>query len=1156
MLRSTTRLQRASADILPATKNASFRRRLSSPLPPLRHPRRAFSVVSAPYQQHQREESTHASSSSVQSPRDAASSDNSGVAATTSALDNSNETGVSFHAKEQNVSSQGTDKEDTNLNRVDQEQVRQQKFDNEIRQQSAVILEEIPYGEFTPEVWKKAFWVLDKWIRTSRMAQTPESVDQSFLLLDRLVMEQEVQNFHPLSCQHLKTKLLREMVFNWNRCIRNFHSFSLEDQALLRFEYTPMELLARMESYGERSPMMQLDTKTLNQLMDGASWCCEPSSSGTPHMISPRVATSFVESLFDRMDAPNKWSKPQQRRRHQDQDQDQDHHHHLAATTAASAGGANNKSPNKDVSNVAFHSANYHPGMAFFQDNTDTAPSNNSHSHAHQYHPKYVAIRRNNSLPRTTPNKITYTNVILLFARNGLAGRAEAQLNRLYKTYMEHKSPLLKPDIRVFTAVLQALRNCEEGLPAAERAESILGRMHELAACGLIPEVAPDEIAYCVVLAAYAKRADRTKDAHNKRSSSNKIRDAEKCLAKARELFTRMQQLGFASTSAYNIMINALGKSGRPDEAQALLKQMHEEYAGGNQKVQPGSIAYNTVIAAWARSGDSTCGDRAMKLLEDLEQQYQAGTVKDPPDAFTYNSVLACLAQAGKAEQADALLRHMKQTQRANGVDISPDTMTYNTVMDAYGTVKNPQRAEEILEDMYKEFTEMQSRKHAYIRVRPDVQSFTTVLTAWHNSGHPQAAERAEAILKTMHNVNDAGVLPVAPTNPAYNVVLATWSRTQQKQAPFRALDILDTMEELFSKGSATVRPDALAYNNVIRSFANNNLAYQAEQILERQHVQSTPAAQGGGGNPLAKPDKQIYQRVLGSYSRLNNHDAAERAEALYNRWQSRFESGSAVSPPDDVSAKIVCTAWANATRHDQRAKGRLQRFLNQVRGTQLPATTGRSCLNGEDGASAHDAVLEAFVSLKDARSAHDFFLNMCNDFQEGEESSKPDQANLNRVLTLWRISKNQEAPKMILELVDKINELSAANQIDWTPSIQSYRIYFNCLEDMRSMDAAMKAQLLFLNLERASDDADNSSAVRLEARDYIQLVRIWTKVADNVEDSMVLADAAFERLTHRFTPSAATYDLLIKGWQRSSHPTAAARLADLQAEKAIIHKD
>lgn len=242
--------------------------------------------------------------------------------------------------------------------------------------------ENTPFGSFTPEMWYESVRLLGHWTRGMELSNTPETVDQSFLLLDRLVFEQELQKYHALSVSLLNTRLLNRIIWNWRRCVKSFHHYSVEDQALLRFEFTPMELLARLEEYSNRSPHLQPNTKTFNMIMDGARCCCVPSNTGVSGMISPRVATNFAQSLFDRMVAADE---------------------------------AQTKSNSDDVQ----------------YSHTDAKGG-----------------------PSIKPNVETYSTLIQLFSHHGLATRAEALLDKMYKNFKETEDPSLTPTVKIFTTVL------------------------------------------------------------------------------------------------------------------------------------------------------------------------------------------------------------------------------------------------------------------------------------------------------------------------------------------------------------------------------------------------------------------------------------------------------------------------------------------------------------------------------------------------------------------------------------------------------------------------------------------------------------------------------------------------------------------------------
>ena len=233
----------------------------------------------------------------------------------------------------------------------------------------------------------------------------------------------------------------------------------------------------------------------------------------------------------------------------------------------------------------------------------------------------------------------------------------------------------------------------------------------------------------------------------------------------------------------------------------------------GRSELAPNTISYNTVISAYARSGEVGAERRAEALLRRMNE---LSTLEDTREAFA-----TC----------------------------RPDSISYNTVINSWSRSRDPsaaRRAEAILRHMERQYASGKSD------VAPDVTTYTTVINAWARCRERNAAQRAEDILNRMEEVyheiskksNDPNIIAAAaaarPTVLSYNAVLNAWAKSQSAEASDRVLAILKHMEELhgFSVGEERIiKPDVFTYTSVIDALAKSGTKESAEEavaILER----------------------------------------------------------------------------------------------------------------------------------------------------------------------------------------------------------------------------------------------------------------------------------------------------------------------------------
>jgi len=133
---------------------------------------------------------------------------------------------------------------------------------------------------------------------------------------------------------------------------------------------------------------------------------------------------------------------------------------------------------------------------------------------------------------------------------------------------------------------------------------------------------------------------------------------------------------------------------------------------------------------------------------------------------------------------------------------------------------------------------------------------------------------------------------------------------------------MLDRMEDnLDSQGRRKVRPDAISYQTVMDAWASSKEIYAAENaeaILERMDTRYRE------GYRHLKPTLQSYNIVLNSLSKSRGGDAAERAQKILQFLEEQCESGNTDLKPDVVAYTTVM---------DCLAKSRLRGKATSVKG-------------------------------------------------------------------------------------------------------------------------------------------------------------------------------------------------------------------------------
>ena len=436
------------------------------------------------------------------------------------------------------------------------------------------------------------------------------------------------------------------------------------------------------------------------------------------------------------------------------------------------------------------------------------------------------------------PDAITYGSVIKCLARAGgrsNAERAGALLTELEARYEDQSSTdkrsseerdRLAPNTIIYNSVLDAYASLRGG-EGIDRAEALLDRMEERRAGGYADGgVSPDAFTFSSLIKAWTSASASS---GKKNKGKTKYDDGEK-----EESSSDDRRRGHPSAA---------------ERAQQLLERMEELHRGGDDGVRPNAVVYNSVIAAWAKSGEAGAAERAEELLARLQQLAQNGGGDD-------DSVRA-------------------------------DTISFNSAIDAWARSEeygSAERAEALLDSM--------ERQHAAGdgRVRPDARSFNACINAWARTGGPGAGLRAEQLLDRLEALHDEAAPgdgesdeALRPTRITYATVIHAHARSFKKGCGEAAEAILDHIEELYEGGGGAAaeeaRPNPVAFNAVLKAWQNSEAGLsppRAEGLLLRmvEYVDKDDGREIRAANDTF----DLVVRILdASYDK----DAIDRIEAL-----------------------------------------------------------------------------------------------------------------------------------------------------------------------------------------------------------------------------------------------------------------------------------
>ncbi len=449
-------------------------------------------------------------------------------------------------------------------------------------------------------------------------------------------------------------------------------------------------------------------------------------------------------------------------------------------------------------------------------------------------------------------------------------------------------------------------------------------------------------------------------------------------------------------------------------------------------------------------------------------------------------------------------------------------TVAYSMIIHAAAKSKDPELAEAILKHI------LESKDRTF----PVVVPFNSVIDAWAKSGRPDAPTKAEAVLKQMLALRDAGWHEANPDVVSYTSVILAWANSNREEAPQRAEEILHEMTR-HRDGDANLKPSTTIYSALIDARAKADEPERAEAVLRDLELDSTLELH---------PDVVAYCSVMKAWAQSGLPHAAERAQALFDEMTRKHKAGEQDLKPNTQTFGILITVWARSKSEDSatRAQSIFDDMMSQYRGGDAdlkPSTVTYSALIDAWGKAGEPERAEAV--LRDLESDSTLELH-------------PDVAVYNSVMNAWTQSGLPHAAERAQALFDEMTRKHNAGEQDFKPNTKTFGTLITAWARSKCGDGASKAQSIFddMMLRYRDGDADLKPNTVI----YSALIDAWAKAGEPERAEAILRDLESDS-TLELHPDVAVYNSVMNAWTQSGLPHAADRAQALFDEMTRKHK-
>ena len=230
------------------------------------------------------------------------------------------------------------------------------------------------------------------------------------------------------------------------------------------------------------------------------------------------------------------------------------------------------------------------------------------------------------------------------------------------------------------------------------------------------------------------------------------------------------------NTIAYSTVMDAYAKRGDVDNANKVFDMMKNDFRSGNKNAKPNRVSYSTMIDAWSKCSSNSklnAPIEAEAVLLEMINLYSKGDIEEGPGTVLYTSLINCWSKSSRPDAPKRSLQILKTmiSNAKNNKDVRPDTTTYNSIIDAHARQGDVEGAIEVFTMMTKDDDD-DNDNNAINSVKPDLFTYNILIDGWYKSGNDNAPDQVEKILQEMKDRCKKGYLSQGPDEITYNTII------------------------------------------------------------------------------------------------------------------------------------------------------------------------------------------------------------------------------------------------------------------------------------------------------------------------------------------------------------------------------------------------
>ena len=347
-------------------------------------------------------------------------------------------------------------------------------------------------------------------------------------------------------------------------------------------------------------------------------------------------------------------------------------------------------------------------------------------------------------------------------------------------------------------------------------------------------------------------------------------------------------------------------------------------------------------------------------------------------------------------------------------------------------------------------------------KIKPDEYTFNLIIKILSDNGSFDVAQSMFSLMETFG---------IKPNEKHYHAAMRAQPRAGPRSinndSPIKVESILQEVKERYA-ADGSAKPTTSLYTSCISAFGGSSEHNSVAKVLEL--FKELTDLYESTSDEAFKPDNMFYNATLDALAKSKDDSAVDHCLRILHEVETKHSEGILDCGPNRFLYTSVLRSIANSSRKDRVniAENLMQQMTKRSRDSN-----DESVLPDR---MTYTTMFEVLANSRQQNSidlANKWFMEMENQYMDGDDSAKPNKMTYTALIKCWGRSNRPEAHEKVAEILSRMEEEYKEGHFDSKPDAFVYASIIKLLSKSKSDDKAIKVWKLYELMKRKYESGD-----------------------------------------------------------------------------------